>query len=56
MKSKKAELPLNQVFSHPIRKLNASELEKVLAGYKDHSPGGGYKSTGGADNQGRNFS
>jgi hypothetical protein len=50
MKKDDAKLTQNQVFSHPIRKLNAAELEKVLGG-SGHLVG--FKATGGTDNQGK---
>lgn len=47
MKTKQAKSPQGQVFSHPIRKLNADELEKVVGEYFHN------KCYGGTDNQGR---
>lgn len=50
MKEKHDNPTQNQVFSHPIRKLNIDELEKVVGGNTCH-----YKNCGWGDNQGRDW-
>ena len=54
MKTKQPKTPGDQVFSHPIRKLKADEIEKVAGGefYEQQFHG---KCNGGMDNQGRDF-
>jgi len=52
MKNKQAKVTRNQIFSHPIRKLSADELEKVVAGGGFELPSAG-KTGGGQDNQGQ---
>jgi hypothetical protein len=55
MTTKQAKPTQNQIFSHPIRKMNAEELKKVIGGefYSDQLFHG--KCNGGMDNQGRDF-
>ncbi|HEX9943504.1 MAG TPA: hypothetical protein VGG03_15940 [Thermoanaerobaculia bacterium] len=59
MKTKRPELPGGQIFSHPIRRLNADELKKVVGDLLSEnefiSPDFHGKCNGGMDNQGRDF-
>lgn len=51
--TKRPESTGNQVFSHPVRRLNADELKKVIGSEFSLNMHG--KCNGGMDNQGRNF-
>jgi hypothetical protein len=55
MTTKRPQSPGDQVFSHPIRRLNADELKKIVGGNFSISPEFHTKCNGGMDNQGRNF-
>jgi hypothetical protein len=54
MTTKQTKPAENQVFSHPVRKLNAEELKKVIGGFDSVYAFHG-KCNGGMDNQGRDF-
>lgn len=54
MSTHDSKSPRASVFSHPIRRLSAAELEKVVGG-KASATTMHTKCDGGMDNQGRNF-
>jgi hypothetical protein len=53
MKAKRTDASQEQIFSHPVRRLNADELKKVVG--SEFSARFHGKCCGGMDNQGREF-